>query len=695
MDPYASCTCGSGKKFKWCCQPIQAEISQVFALLEQGQAEAALRAMDVVTQQHADNPQVWGQKAQVQYLVGMPEDAEKTLDKAFELFPNYPFGFFLKASFRLNEGETAGALMLLRKSAELYDPNATEMLAQIHVDIFNSEMKLNHPVAARAALELAGRFQPGNEDIRKGLQSIFEGDNPNLPASARRAYHFKAPPNATPEQRHAWENVLKTPGAAKLSQAAQRFSQLTQANADDSAAWYNLGLCQAWLGKNAEAVEAIDRYVALETDESQAAQAWTLAEVLRLGHGMEEQADIANHSIAFGLTDPKAFVAFLGELEREGRLTGARVDEEQGVLSAVLLETPPPALTPELQAKQSLRPAAYLILMGNVVRLWNTDQELLKATFEQLQQKLGPVIAQPQSQREAAKFVDVLNAAIRIPRATTQEEVLARMREGFEKYYEEQWIHHPLKSLSGVPPVDAAGHGKLRKKLRGVVAFIRECAEMTKHPYDFERLSRKLGLLDAAPAAVTADGGQKVDISALGAAELASLNTDSLSAAELDQAYQSALKLEARDLAAKFAGMLIDKPPYPERPDRFPLYQLLVQQATGQGSLDDALEYLNDGERDDCENNEGKRRNEYELRRAQLHAKRGEHDQAEEVYDRLIARVPTQLDYRVNAAETMLSARQGPKALKYAKEGQAAAVKAQNRDLEGHFKELQEAAQRK
>ena len=43
MDPYASCTCGSGKKFKWCCQPIQTEISQVFGLLEQGQAEAASR----------------------------------------------------------------------------------------------------------------------------------------------------------------------------------------------------------------------------------------------------------------------------------------------------------------------------------------------------------------------------------------------------------------------------------------------------------------------------------------------------------------------------------------------------------------------------------------------------------------------------------------------------------------------------
>ena len=696
MDLYASCTCGSGKKFKWCCQPIQTEINHVFSLLEQGQAEAALRAINEVTARHATNPQVWGQKAQVQYLIGQHVEAEQTLDKAFELFPTYPFGFFLKASFRMNEGEVAGGLMLLRKAAEHYDPNATEMLAQIHVDIFNCEMKLNHPIAAHAALALAARFQPANEEIRKGMQSIFEGENPNLPASARASYHFKAPASATQEIREAWEKMLKTPGGAKLTQAAERFEKLTQADENDASAWYNLALCKAWLGQNARAVEALDRYVALEPDEQQAAQAWTLAEILRLGQGMEDQADIVIHSIAFGLTDPQRFVANLEELQRDGRLTGTRVDEEQGVLSGVILETPPPALTPELQAKQALRPAAYLVLMGNVARVWNTDRDLVQSVFSELQQKLGPVIAQPQTGREPAKFVDVLGEALRIPvRATTQEEVAARMREGFEHYYEDKWIHRPLKSLNGIPPVDAAGHGTLRKKLRGVIQFIRECAQMTKHVYDISRLERKLGLLDGAPAATTTDGTQKLDFAVLSAAELAGLNTDSLSSAEIDQAFQTAQKLDARELAGKFAALLVQKPAYPERPDRFPLYQVLVNQATGQGNLDDALDYLNDGERDDCEHNEGKRRNEYELRRAQLHVKRGEHDDAERVYDSLIARVPTDLNYRVNAAETMLSARQGAKALKYAKDGQAAAVKAQNRDLEGHFRELADAAQRK
>src|ERR1017187_4226865 len=110
-DPYSSCPCGSGKKFKWCCQPIHEQIASIYAMNEQGQHEAALRAMDELVAQHASNPEAWGRKAVLLYQNGKPEDAEQALTTAFELFPTYPFGYFLKANFRLNEGEIAGALL--------------------------------------------------------------------------------------------------------------------------------------------------------------------------------------------------------------------------------------------------------------------------------------------------------------------------------------------------------------------------------------------------------------------------------------------------------------------------------------------------------------------------------------------------------------------------------------------------------
>src|SRR5207244_1689999 len=143
------------------------------------------------------------------------------------------------------------------------------------------------------------------------------------------------------------------------------------------------------------------------------------------------------------------------------------------------------------------------------------------------------------------------------------------------------------------------------------------CAELTKFPYDFDRLRRKLNLMAGGPAPV-GQTGPSLDIGAMGTSELAGLAVDSLSDIQLDQAFVAALKLDAREVAGKFAEVIIQRPPSPDKPDRYPLYNHLVNLALSQGETAAAVNYLNDGEKYDCERNEGKRRNDYELRRGQI-----------------------------------------------------------------------------
>ena len=173
LDPYASCPCGSGKKFKWCCQPIHAQIDKAFEQDAEGQHEAALRLMDDVVKEHAGNPEAWGRKAQLLYNNGKVEEAENALHKAFEINPNYPFGFLLRGTFRFQEGELAGALLLYRKAAEAYDPSARDLLNQVYAMIADAELKLNRPVAARAALQIAVHHQPADQELRKNFEEIF------------------------------------------------------------------------------------------------------------------------------------------------------------------------------------------------------------------------------------------------------------------------------------------------------------------------------------------------------------------------------------------------------------------------------------------------------------------------------------------------------------------------------------------
>jgi hypothetical protein len=195
----------------------------------------------------------------------------------------------------------------------------------------------------------------------------------------------------------------------------------------------------------------------------------------------------------------------------------------------------------------------------------------------------------------------------------------------------------------------------------------------------------------------------------MSAAELSGLNAGDLAGDKLEAAYQTALNLDAKELAGHFARALIARPipTSPEEPrttvsgtdmrgrsDRFPFYAHLMQLALAEGDTETALSYVDEGEKSDCEHNQGRRRNDYELRRAQIHAKRGEADRAHEIFSGLIARVPGDLRFQGNAAEAMLSARQGTRALHFAETGLAKAREQNNRDSEQYFMELVGAAKR-
>ncbi|MCS6851452.1 MAG: tetratricopeptide repeat protein [Gemmataceae bacterium] len=691
-DPYSPCPCGSGKKFKWCCQPIHAHIDKAFAQEKAGQHDAALRTMAQVTAEHSGNPEAWGRYAQLLFMNDQVEEAEKALDKAFAINPNYAFGYLLRGKFRQYEGERAGALLLYRKAAQAYAPEAHHVLASLYVDIARGELSMNRPVAAHAAFRIALRHDRGFEEVREALDNLF-GDKSDLPASARREYTLRAPTTSLdPAQRQAWEESLEQASAGRLADVARVFEQLTEQFPEEPAAWYNLGIARAWLGDNRRALEALDRYVALEQDEEAAAAAWALGEVLRQGAGMEDDSDYLQYHYVVRIRDPQRLEEALKQLHAAHRLMSLEVTAETGGWAALIL-APTTRLVSDTSAPQIGRPGAYIFIFGDAARLWSHNREDLDKIKDELQQltSLGLAVDGP-VQVMCRNFAEVGADSMAIPiKVGDKSEMAAVIREEVRRFYEETWIHRPRRSLGGVAPIDAAGHAILRKKLLGVIRFLEECSRLDRRGYDLNRLRQKLGL---GAGATAGEAGVPTDLSALSAAELAGLAVESLSDEQLEQAYQAALKLDAGDLAGHFAAALTHRPVRPERPDRYPWYAYLIQQATGEGNLDKALELVDEGMRVDCEHNEGRRRNDYEVRRGQLLAKRGDLAQAREVFDRLIQRVPSELKVYGSAAEALLGARHGAGALVYAEQGLSKARERNDRDSEQYFLELQAAAQK-
>jgi tetratricopeptide (TPR) repeat protein len=694
-DPYAPCPCGSGKKFKWCCQPIYAGIHYAQEQAAAGQLEAALRTLEAMAREHAGNPEVWGQKARLLYYgQRKAEEAEAALQKAFDLNPNYPFGLLLRASFRFQEGELPGALLLARRAADAYDPEARDHLAEAYHIIFECERRRQRPLAARAALRLVTHYQPADEEARATFDALF-GEQGPLPWSARREYAFKSPPAAASgARRAAWDNALKSAGA-RLSEPARAFEALLKAVPDDAPALFNLGLARAWLGDNKGALEALDRYLDLEPDEAAATAAAALAEVLRCGQGLEDEGDYREHGFVYQVRNPEGLNGLLRDWGGAGRLLVTHMpDEQEKVFHALVLEAPTAALIPVGgPAAEAGHLAGSLTIAGNLVQFTTPLKGPFERVREELRARLQLGLGELREGKGPIAFHDVVAEALLFPVGGAPGLSAERVREHTQRYYEDKWAHQPRKVLGGLTPVDAAGHAKLRKKLRGVIQFIQECAAPTVvGDYDFERLRRKLGL--SAPAAPAAPGAVPADISALGAAELAALPADALSDEQLEQAYQAAHRLSAEEVSAHFARALVGRPPQAGRTDRYPWYSYLINKALKDGALDDALDTLNEAEKADCEHNEGRRRNDYELRRGQVHVKRGEVDQAQDVFQGLIARAPANFKYRGAAAEAMMSAKQGARALRFAEEGLAAARQANDRDSEQYLMDLVAAAKR-
>ncbi len=693
IDPYASCPCGSGKKFKWCCQGIHEQIEKALTQLQNGQGEAALHTIEDAVKANPNNPEAIGRKAQILHSLGKVDEAESALDTAFALNPSYPYGYLLRGLFRLDEGEHAGAILLFRRATELYAEDAADQLSFLFEQIGNYELNANRFIAARYAFSQCVRLMPENQDLRQAFDSTF-GEGSRSPLIARKDYRLLG---SGPKRPPEWQEAISKGTSGKLSEAVKIFEDLAKQPKADPLAIFNAAIIRAWQGENAKALQHLEKYVEKESEEAPAVEAWALAEVMRLGDGMEGQADYLHyrHLLRFG--NPNSIVNQLQEWDRSGRLVGVRTDQENGVIAGLLLEETTGLIGAAAPAAVGV--GAQFAIVRDTLSLSHSSKEMLDKIVAEVKNALGAVILEERDVTSPAQFGEVLLETMVLPpygRATP--ELMTKAQQRTEQYFEDIWANRPLRSLGGISPVAAASQPPLRRRLLGDILFLEQCYQGSvpraakgspEMPllYDFNRLRQRLSV-DSAPPPPT------IDFTGMSATDLAALDLDSMTAENLDKAFRAAVSLDARDLANKIIETIIARPVDPARPDLFPYFKHRIDQAQTRADWDSALKHVDEGQKADSERNNSLRRSDYEIRRAQLLAKKGDPEKAKEAFETLINRVPDEPKFRGTAAEAMLGLRQGAKARAFAEGGLEAARKQGNRDLEAYFQELVAAAKK-
>ena len=92
VDPYAPCPCGSGKKLKFCCADLAADIEKIDKLVSSDQPQAALRHVEKLLAKDPDRASLLDMRAMLELALHDFDAAEKTLQHFLGEAPGQPLG---------------------------------------------------------------------------------------------------------------------------------------------------------------------------------------------------------------------------------------------------------------------------------------------------------------------------------------------------------------------------------------------------------------------------------------------------------------------------------------------------------------------------------------------------------------------------------------------------------------------------
>lgn len=435
------------------------------------------------------------------------------------------------------------------------------------------ELAQQRPLAAWAAWQQALRGRPGDPAASRALD-LLEGSS-MLPLSARAAYRFLPPRDEV--RRARWDTAFRSRVMTDLIDATRTFTTLAMDDPGDAAAVFNLALCLAWLGRNLEAINALEQFLRLKVEEDfdGAANSWTLAEVLRHGAGAEVQADDLSATLL--ITDPDGILN-VDSLDEPGLIqlhpisttsaSGQPTDSGRVAYEWLDRAMPPVSM---VRSSDDLP-----ICLANVIRGSDTIEITTSKpwSISKIEARLATILGSGVSASDWSltplplQFLDASVWTFRLPTDLELSTRLILSREAIERFFEEEWIHVPRLSLGVHDEFDpsqmrprtplessrasAAGDLVARAKLEGVIR-LREQLAARPHMaalssgYPFDRLRRRLGLPLRAPSNIDPE-----DVTCAGEAELATWRVDSLDDSTLEEAIRSASTMRRSDLAANF-----------------------------------------------------------------------------------------------------------------------------------------------
>jgi hypothetical protein len=601
-DPYAPCPCGSGQKFKWCCQKVEAVAERAQRLYDTGQVQGALEAVDEGLRKEPDSPLLLLRKAV--YLIDR-EQVEAAKEPLRRLVRKQPGHLGAQALFTRLVLETEGVLagvVQLQQALAAVDREKRPALAELVRVVAGVLSEAGLFPAALKHLELEEQLAPDPARQSQTQQRAIEG-NPGIPAWLKNAYRLAEPPQTLPAE--AWARFAEALGWARegLFDAAAAAFELLSAGGTLSEADRNLGLCRLWTGDYAAAVPALRRWVARAGATPEAVDVEALCQQIA-----EPGPDdlVEQVQLIWPLRNRPKLLEILGDDPRvhpEGRgpIDPAKDDSPQ-VDQFGLLDRPPVATARGLSPGEIPQHAGRVLVGAEIVALESFDDGRLDALSERFTTLAGDTIAPAHPRTKVLAKVARTSLALTweflLPEGMEPDEAERLAREHGAATIRDVWTRTPMPFLGGRTPEAAAAAGDAAVPLRAVVFQLELSPEPWRPLVDFPALRESLKI-SAEPEV----DPETADFEQLHPARLNLVPVDRLTDERLVVFYMRARRTMQLDAVERVARRLIERPSVAvlARIESAVIYTDMVTVAAARGRVAEAIEWVGRGRQADPE----------------------------------------------------------------------------------------------
>ena len=597
VDPYSPCPCGSDKKFKWCCQKVEAYAERAHRLEDNGQHNAALAAYDEGLAKVPRNPWLLLRKSVLLIELQKLDEAKRCVATVLQYQPDNLGASVLLCRLVLATEGPAAAVAELQRALLHARPEARKQLFRITAIVASELAKANYFPAALKHFELAIGLDSSAQSV---LQSVLA----SLKSSAAVSPWFKesyaledVPGGLEGPLREQFEQAMSWARDGLWDSAAAAFELLSADRAASHAADHNLGLCRLWLGDVGAAVAALRRWIAREGPTTRAVD---LEIVCQLIDESTDKEPIEEVQLTWQLRDRSALSRIL---EREATIVAGEkrhVDPEDD-------ESPEVACfhwldRPRIEARTGLARQEIPLIQADVlvgpdtVVLEAHDDGRLNGLIDRFAALAGSSVPPAHPRTKVIGQVDRTEHAMSwhwyLPPDLPDREKRRLAHEQVAHLMTTVWPETPLKQLGGRSPVQAGRDGNSEVPLRATVLILEFTGDRLGDEVDWTRLRTRLSISPEPPI-----DSETVDIDRIPLGRLALIPLPRLDDDRLVRVYLRAHEWGLVDLLLRAAHEIVGRPHLStsSKLEERTLYADLAIESTEQRDRAGALEWVRRG----------------------------------------------------------------------------------------------------